>query len=555
MRTLRRLKFMSSPSLSDLGKREPAAASADERGTQQRRACANATWNSIHNGVIAVFQRKGLPDQELFSLNEGVRQLLKTELGSFFTEYLQNQLLTKGMVILRDKIRFYEGQKLLDSLAETWDFFFSDVLPTLQAIFYPVQGKEPSVRQLALLHFRNAITLSVKLEDALARAHARVPPAIVQMLLVLQGVHESRGVTKDYLRLETLVQKVVSPYLGTYGLYSGEGSFTHSCRSTCCAAPARGTSWPRTRRGPAPADCTPRRSPRSPGPPAAPRPSSSPENLVDRILESVDSDSEGIFIDFGRRSGSGASEFEGARGRQSIVRSRVSLGPCSISLFVGKTIAAPPLPRPQCHSVLGCLHPGFTCLLQVTRCTGQPQVRGLGITTHSTQHATPTPTETVTPATWPGPGMALGPTCHPPLPTAHPVGDCPRPWAPPALTCRGQDAGGIKRIQLHGGEGFKRNLGDTVHSVALWWVTGPFVSQRDPQARSGSQGSPWSRSPAGSLEPPTHAPPPSSPVESPEVGFGAVLPGGLRPRNRWGERGGFPPGGEPPRKGGLGEKG
>ncbi|XP_053518141.1 proline-rich protein 5 isoform X4 [Artibeus jamaicensis] len=108
MRTLRRLKFMSSPSLSDLGKREPAAASGDERGTQQRRACANATWNSIHNGVIAVFQRKGLPDQELFSLNEGVRQLLRTELGPFFTECLQNQLLTKGMVILRDKIRFYE---------------------------------------------------------------------------------------------------------------------------------------------------------------------------------------------------------------------------------------------------------------------------------------------------------------------------------------------------------------------------------------------------------------------------------------------------------------
>uniref|UniRef100_G1SRT9 Uncharacterized protein n=1 Tax=Oryctolagus cuniculus TaxID=9986 RepID=G1SRT9_RABIT len=45
----------------------------------------------IHNGVIAVFQRKGLPDQELFSLNEGVRQLLKTELGPFFTEYLQDR--------------------------------------------------------------------------------------------------------------------------------------------------------------------------------------------------------------------------------------------------------------------------------------------------------------------------------------------------------------------------------------------------------------------------------------------------------------------------------
>lgn len=42
-------------------------------------------------------------------------------------------------------------------------------------------------------------------------------------------MHESRGVTKDYLRLETLIQKVVSPYLGTYGLYSSEGAFTHSC--------------------------------------------------------------------------------------------------------------------------------------------------------------------------------------------------------------------------------------------------------------------------------------------------------------------------------------
>lgn len=46
---------------------------------------------------------------------------------------------------------------------------------------------------------------------------------------LLQGVHESRGATKDYLRLETLIPKVVSPYLGTYGLYSSEGPFTHSC--------------------------------------------------------------------------------------------------------------------------------------------------------------------------------------------------------------------------------------------------------------------------------------------------------------------------------------
>nr|XP_029523745.1 proline-rich protein 5 isoform X2 [Oncorhynchus nerka] len=228
MRTLHRLKLMSSPSLSELGKSEKG--SPEERGEKQKRAGANSTWNSIHNAVIAVFQKKGLADNELYVLNEGVRHLLKTELGSFFTEYLQNQLLTKGMVILRDKIRFYEGQKLLDSLAETWDFFFCDVLNMLQAIFHPVQGKEPSVRQLSLLHFRNTIVLSVKLEDALSRPRARIPPSVTQMLLILQGVHESRGVSEDYLRLEALVQRVVSPYLGTHGLYSGDGSVAHcSC--------------------------------------------------------------------------------------------------------------------------------------------------------------------------------------------------------------------------------------------------------------------------------------------------------------------------------------
>lgn len=40
----------------------------------------------------------------------------------------------------------------------------------------------------------------------------------------MQGVHESSGVSSDYLRLEALIQKVVSPYLGTHGLFSLDGS-------------------------------------------------------------------------------------------------------------------------------------------------------------------------------------------------------------------------------------------------------------------------------------------------------------------------------------------
>lgn len=135
------------------------------------------------------------------------------------------------------------GQKLLDTLADTWDFFFCDVLSMLQAIFYPVQGKEPSVRQLALLHFRNIITLNLKLDEALCRPRARVPPSIIQMLLILQGVHESKGVTDVYLRLESLIQKVVSPYLGTHGLYSRDGSSHLHC-SSCLLEKRLQRSWP-----------------------------------------------------------------------------------------------------------------------------------------------------------------------------------------------------------------------------------------------------------------------------------------------------------------------
>uniref|UniRef100_A0A3Q3QWC7 Proline rich 5a (renal) n=1 Tax=Monopterus albus TaxID=43700 RepID=A0A3Q3QWC7_MONAL len=247
----------SSSSLTDLSQTKTQPGGGEKGGTagglakecsrdqvmQQRTAGTNATWNSIQNAVISVFQRKNLGENELYTLNESVRQLLKTELGSFVTEYLQNQLLTKGMVILRDKIRFYEGQKLLDSLADTWDFFFCDVLSMLQAIFYPVQGKEPSVRQLALLYFRNIIALNLKLDEALSRPRARVPPSIIQMLLILQGVHESKGVTSDYLRLESLIQKVVSPYLGTHGLYSRDESSNSHC-SSCLLEKRLQHSWP-----------------------------------------------------------------------------------------------------------------------------------------------------------------------------------------------------------------------------------------------------------------------------------------------------------------------
>ncbi|XP_039719152.1 proline-rich protein 5 isoform X6 [Pteropus medius] len=324
------LKFMSSPSLSDLGKREPAAAAADERGTQQRRACANATWN---------------------------RQLLKTELGSFFTEYLQNQLLTKGMVILRDKIRFYEeaagltgrdvGLLLQRRAAHTAGYF----LPRAgQGAVGPPAGPaalpghhhpqreaggraDPHPRPRACRHRADA---------AGPAGRARVPGRDQGLPAPGDADPEEQHLLRRSRSGDVLAKNPVvrsksynTPLLNPVAEHEAEGSATgatgvrrHSVSemTSCPDGPGQGPTGdfgpsPGPQAGPCPSRLYPPTQPPEPGPGLAhgSPPSSSPENLVDHILESADSDSEGIFIDFGRRGGSGASQFEGPGGRQSIV--------------------------------------------------------------------------------------------------------------------------------------------------------------------------------------------------------------------------------------------
>ncbi|XP_025122000.2 proline-rich protein 5-like isoform X7 [Bubalus bubalis] len=142
------------------------------------------------------------------------RRLLKSELGSFITDYFQNQLLAKGLLFVEEKIKLCEGENRIEVLAEVWDHFFTETLPTLQAIFYPVQGQELTIRQISLLGFRDLVLLKVKLEDLLLLAQPQLPSSIVQMLLILQSVHEPTGPSEGYLQLEELVKQVVSPFLG-----------------------------------------------------------------------------------------------------------------------------------------------------------------------------------------------------------------------------------------------------------------------------------------------------------------------------------------------------
>ncbi|XP_054476610.1 proline-rich protein 5-like [Anoplopoma fimbria] len=199
-----RPRFMSSPVLSDLARFHASSPSLQISNT--------SVWNSVQSAVIKVFQGGALQTNELYTLNESIRWLLKTEMGSFITDYFQNQLLTRGLSEVLDQVLLHSGDDQILVLADMWNRFFTEILPTLQAIFYPVQGQELTVRQITLLAFRDLVLLKLHLEETLGTASS-VPPAVTQMLLVLQGIHESGPPSLEYYQLERLVEMVVSPYL------------------------------------------------------------------------------------------------------------------------------------------------------------------------------------------------------------------------------------------------------------------------------------------------------------------------------------------------------
>ncbi|KFV88237.1 Proline-rich protein 5-like [Struthio camelus australis] len=214
-----RPRFMSSPVLSDLPRFQATR--------QALQLSSNSAWNSVQTAVINVFKGGGLQNNELYTLNENIRRLLKSELGSFITDYFQNQLLAKGLLFIEEKVKLCEGkysEDRIDILSEIWDHYFTETLPTLQAIFYPVQGQELTIRQIALLGFRDLVLLKVKLEEILPLVQAKLPASIVQMLLILQSVHEPTGPSEGYLQLEELVKQVISPYLGMCEDHSFSGS-------------------------------------------------------------------------------------------------------------------------------------------------------------------------------------------------------------------------------------------------------------------------------------------------------------------------------------------
>ncbi|XP_055064813.1 proline-rich protein 5-like isoform X5 [Misgurnus anguillicaudatus] len=172
---------------------------------------STALTNSIYSACIKVFQGKKLQSNELYTINENIRWLLRTNMGSFIKEYFQ--ILTKGLSVILEEIQKHEGEKQLLVLAQVWDRFFCEILPTTQAILYPLQGQELTVRQMALLSFRDLVLIKLSLGDLLRKNMPLIPASITQMLLVLQGIQDPRGPSKNYCKLESMVAMVITPYL------------------------------------------------------------------------------------------------------------------------------------------------------------------------------------------------------------------------------------------------------------------------------------------------------------------------------------------------------
>ena len=76
---------------------------------------------------------------------------------------------------------------------------------------------------VSIQHFGKILSSSFPphISEALSKPELQIPPEIIQLLLHLQNVRESNNPSDSFLHIETMVAKVVCPYLGTRGLYLG----------------------------------------------------------------------------------------------------------------------------------------------------------------------------------------------------------------------------------------------------------------------------------------------------------------------------------------------
>jgi hypothetical protein len=94
-------------------------------------------WGRLHNAVCGLVQRQPLAQGLLTSLHEDVRALQRSKAGPFIREYLETRLLSTAGEFMY--IEVTTAPDLGQALADTWSYFYSHVLPTLEAIFIQIK--------------------------------------------------------------------------------------------------------------------------------------------------------------------------------------------------------------------------------------------------------------------------------------------------------------------------------------------------------------------------------------------------------------------------------
>ncbi|XP_013793421.1 proline-rich protein 5-like [Limulus polyphemus] len=104
-------------------------------------------WESLQRALVGLFQRQQpiLGVGELSKLHETIRKLQSSSAGPFIYEYYKQQILTKGMIIVREQIRQAQGKSLLKRLEEAWENLFVNVLPLLEAVLFLSRREEVSL--------------------------------------------------------------------------------------------------------------------------------------------------------------------------------------------------------------------------------------------------------------------------------------------------------------------------------------------------------------------------------------------------------------------------
>jgi len=186
-------------------------------------AIRHEDWKSLLNSITHLFTNKKLQRLELDVLNEKVRNVRDSDIGAFILDSYKESILKKGMIVLREQILFKEkkGGNLLEPLGVIWHEFYSNILPTLQAIFYPIHAYI-NFRTINLIGFRDMVLLKTKIDEMLEPGQ-KVSKSIKQMLLILSSVHEinphTRLPSENCIKVQELTARVVRPFLGVDGLY------------------------------------------------------------------------------------------------------------------------------------------------------------------------------------------------------------------------------------------------------------------------------------------------------------------------------------------------